>query len=186
MKNTRKYDPAGFNCKQLQPLPFLRQPETLRGVEYLFESCKTNLLYYCKMRILCLDVGDRRIGVALSDPTLTLAQPLIVHTRTNLRSDLEAFKKIAAEHEVGKIVVGLPKDLSGAMGTRAQSVAQFAGELEKHTGIPVELWDERFSTNEAGRIFELAEVSHKKRKPFIDMMAAQIILQGYLDAQKTR
>jgi putative holliday junction resolvase len=121
----------------------------------------------------------------LSDPTHTLAQPLIVHTRTNSREDLEAFRKLVAEHGVGKIVVGLPRDLSGAMGKRAQSVAQFAEELEKHTGTPVVLWDERFSTNEAGRVFELAEISHKKRKPFIDMMAAQIILQGYLDAQKT-
>ena len=137
------------------------------------------------MRILCLDVGDRRIGVALSDPTHTLAQALKVHARTNLHNDLEAFRKIAVEHEVGTIVVGLPKDLSGAIGKRAQAVTEFAAELEKHTGIPVVLWDERFSTNEAGRIFEMAEVSHKKRKPFIDMMAAQIILQGYLDAQKT-
>jgi putative holliday junction resolvase len=154
--------------------------------EYLFESLGKKLLYYPKMRILCLDVGDKRIGLALSDPTGTLAQALKVQTRTTVRKDLEEFRTIVADHEVREIVVGLPKDLSGAMGRRAQSVAGFAGELERCTGIPVVLWDERFSSNEANRIFEMAEISHKKRKPFIDMMAAQIILQGYLDARKTR
>ncbi len=137
------------------------------------------------MRILSLDVGDKRIGLALSDPTHTLAQALKVYTRTTMKKDLQEFRNIVADHEVEKIVVGLPKDLSGAVGKRAQAVTDFAKEIEQYTGVPVVLWDERFSTNEANRIFEMAEMSRKKRKPFIDMMASQIILQGYLDAQKT-
>ncbi|HEY3276814.1 MAG TPA: Holliday junction resolvase RuvX [Syntrophorhabdaceae bacterium] len=138
------------------------------------------------MRVLSLDVGDRRIGLALSDPTHTLAQALEVLTRTTAKKDLEALKKIAVDHDVGEIVVGLPKDLSGAMGKRGQSVADFAAEIERVTGLPVVLWDERFSTNEANRIFEMHQVNSKKRKPFIDMMAAQIILQGYLDGKKNQ
>jgi len=136
------------------------------------------------MRALCLDVGDKRIGVSLSDPTRTLAQALKLITRTTLQKDIEELRRTLDEHDVGEIVIGLPKDLSGAMGKRAQSVADFAGEIERRLAVPVVLWDERFSTNEAHRIFEMAQVSHRKRKPFIDMMASQIILQGYLDAQR--
>ena len=137
------------------------------------------------MRTLCLDVGDKRIGFALSDPTGMLAQALKLYTRGTVQNDLEELGRLVHAHDVKEIVVGLPKDLSGAMGKRAQSVTDFAEQIERHTGLRVVLWDERFSTNEANRIFEMAEVSHKKRKPFIDMMASQIILQGYLDAPKT-
>ena len=136
------------------------------------------------MRTLGLDVGDKRIGFSLSDPTGTLAQALKVYARSTVKDDLEELGRLVRAHDVKEIVVGLPKDLSGAMGKRAQSVAAFAEQIERHTGVRVVLWDERFSTNEANRIFEMAEVSHKKRKPFIDMMASQIILQGYLDAPK--
>jgi putative holliday junction resolvase len=138
------------------------------------------------MRILGLDVGDKRIGVSLSDPTHTLAQALELYHRVGPNKDVEAIGKIVAEHDVGEIVVGLPKDLSGAIGERARTVTEFAERIEQYTGVRVVLWDERFSSNEAHRIFEMAQVKTKKRKPFIDMMAAQIILQGYLDAQKNQ
>lgn len=138
------------------------------------------------MRILGLDVGDRKIGIAVSDPTMSIAQALKLYRRASLAEDLKELKRVAQEHDVKEIVIGLPKDLSGDIGTRAKGVMAFAEEIEKHTLIPTILWDERFSTNEANRIFEMAQVSHKKRKPFIDMMASQIILQGYLDAQKTK
>jgi putative Holliday junction resolvase len=114
-----------------------------------------------------------------------LAQALKLYTRGTVQNDLEELGRLVHAHDVKEIVVGLPKDLSGAMGKRAQSVAAFAKQIERHTGLRVVLWDERFSTNEANRIFEMAQVNHKKRKPFIDMMASQIILQGYLDAPKT-
>jgi putative Holliday junction resolvase len=138
------------------------------------------------MRILGLDVGDKKIGISLSDSTRSIAQALMVYRRSSLDKDLQELKRVIDEHGVGDIVIGLPKDLSGAIGKRATEVMAFAEELQKHTSIKTILWDERFSTNEANRIFEMAQISHKKRKPFIDMMASQIILQGYLDAQKAK
>ena len=122
----------------------------------------------------------------MSDPTLSIAQGLKLYRRASLQEDLEEFKRIVKEHEVDEIVIGLPRDLSGKIGTRAQSVMDLADKIRESIDIPVNLWDERFSTNEAHRIFDMADVRHKKRKPYLDIMASQIILQGYLDARSTR
>jgi putative Holliday junction resolvase len=138
------------------------------------------------MRTLGLDVGDKKIGISLSDSGRSIAQALKVYRRTTLEKDLKELKQVAEEHSVEEIVIGLPKDLSGAIGKKATEVMAFAEAVQKYTSIHIVLWDERFTTNEANRIFEMAQVSHKKRKPFIDMMASQIILQGYLDAQKQK
>ncbi|MBA4390113.1 MAG: Holliday junction resolvase RuvX [Syntrophus sp. (in: bacteria)] len=145
---------------------------------------ETKYVYNNVMRILCLDVGDKKIGISLSDPTHCIAQGLKVYRRNSIKSDMNEFKQIVAEHEVGEIVIGLPKDLNGSLGKKAQEVMGFAEEIKKAISVPVTYWDERFSTNEAHRIFDMAEVTHKKRRPFLDVMASQIILQGYLDAQK--
>ncbi|MBP1745404.1 MAG: Holliday junction resolvase YqgF [Deltaproteobacteria bacterium] len=138
------------------------------------------------MRTLGLDVGDKKIGISLSDSGRSIAQALKVYRRTTLEKDLKELKQVAEEHSVEEIVIGLPKDLSGAIGKKATEVMAFAEAVQKYTSIHIVFWDERFTTNEANRIFEMAQVSHKKRKPFIDMMASQIILQGYLDAQKQK
>jgi putative Holliday junction resolvase len=138
------------------------------------------------MRTLGLDVGDKKIGISLSDSGRSIAQALKVYRRTTLEKDLKELKQVAEEHGVEEIVIGLPKDLSGAIGKKATEVMAFAEAVQKYTSIHIVFWDERFTTNEANRIFEMAQVSHKKRKPFIDMMASQIILQGYLDAQKQK
>lgn len=135
------------------------------------------------MRVLCLDVGDRRIGFAISDPNRKIAQALTLYERQSLKADLEKIKTLVGEHEVSTIVIGLPKNLDGSVGKRGQDVEKFAEKIGAITGLPVDLWDERFTSNEAHRIFDMASVKRKKRKPFIDMMAAQLILQGYLDAQ---
>jgi putative holliday junction resolvase len=137
------------------------------------------------MRILCLDVGEKKIGISLSDPTGIIAQGLKLYRREVLRKDMSELKKIVDEYEVKEIVIGLPKDLSGEMGKKASEITTFSDEVKKHLTLPVVLWDERFSTNEAHRVFEMANVSHKKRRPFLDVMASQLILQGYLDARKT-
>jgi putative Holliday junction resolvase len=137
-------------------------------------------------RILGLDVGDKRIGISMSDPTFSIAQGLKVLTRSSVRGDLEELKSIVSSYEVNEIVIGLPRNLDGTIGQRAQNVMGFAEEVEKHTSVRVVLWDERFSTNEAHRVFDEANLTHRKRKPFIDILSAQIILQGYLDAQKAR
>jgi putative Holliday junction resolvase len=110
----------------------------------------------------------------------------MLYRRSNIEKDLMEIQKVINDHDIGEIVIGLPKDLSGEIGKKATEVMAFAEKIQKHTSVNTILWDERFSTNEANRIFEMAQVSHKKRKPFIDMMASQIILQGYLDAQKSK
>lgn len=138
------------------------------------------------MRILCLDVGERKIGIAMSDRTLSIAQGMKVYRRESLKQDMEELKGIINENEVKKLVIGLPKDLSGALGKKAREVISFAEEVKRRVSIPVTLWDERFSTNEAHRYFDAANVNHKKRRPYLDMMASQIILQGYLDAHKAK
>ncbi|MBP8625173.1 MAG: Holliday junction resolvase RuvX [Syntrophorhabdaceae bacterium] len=137
------------------------------------------------MRILCLDVGDKKIGMSLSDPTMSIAQGLKVYRRVSIREDTDEIKRIMDEYEVSELVVGIPRDLSGAIGKRAQGVLDFVDFVKARTAVPIVLWDERFSTNEAHRVFDMASVKQKKRKPFLDIMAAQIILQGYLDAKKS-
>jgi len=133
-----------------------------------------------------LDVGERKIGISLSDPTFSIALAHKVYRRSSMKEDLEEFKKIVANYDIKEIVIGLPKNLNGTIGKKAKEIINFAEEIEKYTLIPIVLWDERFSTNEAHRILEMAQIKHKKRRPLLDMMASQIILQGYLDAHKKR
>jgi len=136
------------------------------------------------MRILCLDIGEKRIGISLSDPTGSIAQGLTVLNRVSIKKDLEQLEKILRDYKIVELVVGLPKDLNGSIGKKAKEILEFVDNLKRHINIPVTLWDERFTTNEAHRIFSMAGMAQKKRKPFIDIMSAQIILQGYLDAKK--
>lgn len=135
-------------------------------------------------RILSLDVGEKRIGVAVSNPGGTIAQGVKVYYTSGSRTkDLAEIREVIREFEVARVVVGLPKNLDGSLGPKAREIMRFADSLRDATGVPVDLWDERFSTDEAHRIFDMAAVKRKKRRGSIDMMAAQIILQGYLDAQ---
>ena len=135
-------------------------------------------------RILSLDVGEKRIGIALSDPSGTIAQALKVYETTgSRRRDISEIGEIIRQFEVSRVVVGLPKNLDGSLGPKALEIVRFADSIKQAAGVDVDLWDERFSTNEAHRIFDMAAVKRKKRRGSIDMMAAQIILQGYLDAQ---
>jgi len=144
----------------------------------------TAMLLSMMARVLSLDVGEKRIGIALSDPSGTIAQGLRLYTTTGSRTrDIAAIGELVREFEVSRVVVGLPKNLDGSLGPRAQEMMRFAEILERQSGVPVDLWDERFTTDEAHRIFDMASVKRKKRRGSIDIMAAQIILQGYLDAQ---
>ncbi len=138
------------------------------------------------MRTLALDIGEKRIGLAISDSRQSIAQPLKLYKRGSLAQDIDEVKRLVQEHEVTRIVCGLPKNLDGSIGKRAEAIVEFARKLEEKISVPVDLWDERFSTDEAHRIFDMHEYKHKKRKPYIDIMAAQIILQGFLDAHKKR
>ena len=133
---------------------------------------------------LGLDVGEKRIGVALSDTEGILAVSLTVIA---IKSKDEALKRIIAlaqEHEVERIVVGLPISLDGSMGPQAQKVQSFAEALKDRTELPVVTWDERFSTFDAERVLTEAGLKREKRKKHLDSVAAAYILQGYLDRER--
>jgi len=150
---------------------------------FVLESGAVSMII-CGVRALALDIGEKRIGIAISDSQQSIAQPLKLYKRGSLSQDIDEVKKLIREHEVSRIVCGLPKNLDGSIGKKAEEIVEFARKLEEKTSVPVDLWDERFSTDEAHRIFDMHEYKQKKRKPYIDMMAAQIILQGFLDAHK--
>ena len=132
------------------------------------------------IRVLALDLGEARVGVALSDPLGMTAQPLEVVERHRL---LKRLPELIAEYEVQRIVVGLPLRLDGSKGQAAQSVKATAKEIEAAVKLPVELWDERLTTAQAQRMLIGADVSRKGRKSAVDKIAAALILQSYLDAK---
>ena len=133
-------------------------------------------------RILALDLGKKRIGVALSDPLGITAQGLPTLERTRIRDDLAALERIASENSVGLILLGLPLHLSGREGRQAEYTREFAGRLSEYTGLPVRLWDERLTTVEAGRVLRSSGISIAKRAKAVDRLAAQILLESFLDA----
>lgn len=135
------------------------------------------------MRIMALDVGDKTIGVAVSDSLGWTAQGVEVIRRTSRKADFARLAELIKQYEVTSIVVGYPKNMNGTIGPRARLSAEFAQELAGHTGLPVRLWDERLTTMEAERMLLTADVSRAKRKKVIDKMAAVLILQNYLQAQ---
>lgn len=135
------------------------------------------------MRIMGLDVGDKTIGVALSDALGWTAQGLEVIRRSTLDKDLERLQEIIKEYEVEEIVVGLPKNMNGTLGERAQKVLDLVEIFKESLGLPIKLWDERLSTVEAERMLIQADVSRAKRKKVIDKMAACVILQSYLTSR---
>jgi len=133
-------------------------------------------------RVLALDVGSKRIGVAVSDPLGITAQGLETIQRQNKRRDWEALTAVAKRYDVGEIVVGLPLRLSGAEGTQSEKMRRFADELQSHLGLPVHLWDERWTSTEANRLLREANLSIEKRSKAVDRMAAVLILQSWLAA----
>ncbi len=130
-----------------------------------------------------LDVGTKTIGVAISDELRLTAQGVTTVRRSGTRADLGELKRLAAEHSVSRIVVGLPLNMDGSEGPMAEAVRKLGGSLEGASGIPVEYWDERLSTVSAERVLIEGNVSREKRRRVIDRVAASIILQSWLDAQ---
>jgi putative Holliday junction resolvase len=133
-------------------------------------------------RILALDLGKRRIGLAISDPLRITAQGLPNLVRTNKREDLAALENLIREREVGMILMGNPINMGGVEGRQSAWVRDFAGALEKRTGLPVRLWDERLTTVEAGRVLRSSGISIEKRAAAVDKLSAVILLQSYLDS----
>lgn len=136
------------------------------------------------MRIMALDVGTKRIGVAMSDELFLTAQGAETIYRTALGADIEKIKKTAADNSVSEIVVGLPINMNGTYGAKTKEVIEFMDNLAKAVTVPVKTWDERLTTVQAERALLEADVSRAKRKKSIDRLAAQIILQSYLDSLK--
>jgi len=136
------------------------------------------------MRYLGLDVGDRRIGIALSDETGTLASPIETYERTGPRKDLKAIGRLVRERDAGEVVVGLPRRLDGEVGPQAQKVIDFMDALKPVVGVPVVPWDERFTSVVARQALTEAGVSRRDRKAVIDKVSAALILQNYLDYRK--
>jgi putative Holliday junction resolvase len=136
------------------------------------------------MRLLGLDVGDRRVGIALSDETATLATGLETLERVGPRKDLKAIAALVREHEVSDVVVGLPRKLDGSLGEQAQKVLQFMDELRDVVKVPVVSWDERFTSVMATQVLIEGGVSRRARKGVVDKVAATLILQSYLDYRK--
>jgi putative Holliday junction resolvase len=138
------------------------------------------------MRILGLDIGEKRIGVALSDPLGIMAGALAVIERTTDEAAVKQIVDLARENEVEHIVVGMPRSLDGSLGKQAQAVQSFVDLLKKRTDIPVVTWDERLSTVAAERTLLEMGMKRDKRKKHRDSLAAAFILQGYLDRAKNR
>lgn len=132
-------------------------------------------------RLLGLDVGTKTIGLALSDVMRTIATPLETIRRTAFTADAARLIALAKEHGVGGLVIGLPVNLDGTEGPRAQSVRAFARNLSRRIDLPMTLWDERLSTAAVERALLEADASRKRRAAAIDKMAAAYILQGALD-----
>ena len=133
------------------------------------------------MRIMSLDVGSRTIGIACSDALLMTAQGIETIRRTSLEKDFNRLQELIAEYEVHELVVGMPKNMNGTKGERAEKTEEFVEKMKEVIDLPVSYWDERLSTVMAERQLIAADVSRKKRKSIIDKMAAVVILQGYLD-----
>jgi len=136
------------------------------------------------MRYLGLDVGDARIGVAVSDETATLASGLETVSRVGPRKDVKAVGELVRRFEIGEVVVGLPKMLDGSLGTQAQKVLAFIEQLKGAVKIPIVTWDERFSSVAAEQALIEGDVSRRGRKDLVDKVSAILILQNYLDYRK--
>ncbi len=137
-------------------------------------------------RILGLDVGARRIGLAVSDPLGLTAQGLPTLHRRNRRYDQSELRKVVREYEVSEIVVGNPLRMSGQTGAQAEKMAAFAEQISQELSLPVHLWDERLSTAEAHRLLDETDIRDARRREVIDKMAAVLILQSFLDARAAR
>jgi putative holliday junction resolvase len=133
-------------------------------------------------RLLGLDVGAKTIGLAISDPGLTVASPVETIRRGKFTADAERLKALIAERRVGGLVLGLPVNMDGSEGPRCQSVRQFARNLLERVDLPLAFWDERLSTAAVTRTMLEADLSRKRRAEVVDKMAAAYILQGALDA----
>lgn len=134
------------------------------------------------MKVLGLDIGEKRIGIAVSDALRCTAQGLKVLERRNMADDIGEIQELVDTLQVSEVVVGFPKNMDGSVGEGAQKILSFVSTLEEALSIPIVLWDERWTTAEATRMLLQADVTRQKRRKVVDKIAAVLILQGYLDS----
>jgi putative Holliday junction resolvase len=138
------------------------------------------------VRIMGLDIGSHTIGVAITDELRITAQALKTIRRKSKEEDFEEIIRIIDQFKIGKIVVGLPKNMNGTLGKQAKMVLQWIKAISERVDLPIVTWDERFSTVEASRVLLEADLSRRKRKKAIDKLAAVIILQGYIEKDRNQ
>ena len=138
------------------------------------------------MRLLALDIGEKRIGVAVSDPVGLIATPLTTITRRGDRDDIDQVLRLAQDQEAGEIIAGMPFSLSGRLGPQAHKVAAFVKKLTGATALPIKTVDERYSSVEAERLLREIGVKPSRDRPRVDAAAAAVILQSYLDSVRSR
>lgn len=166
----------------------MRAKSELRGLTlsplaptYPYNSPVTGESAIPRHRVLGLDVGARRIGVAVSDPLGITAQGLDTLHRKNKKYDFSFLHRVIRDYDVKEIVVGLPLRMSGAEGVQAEKIQAFADDLRRHFKLPVHLWDERLTSAEANRLLRETDLSIEKRGQAVDRMAAILILQGWME-----
>jgi putative pre-16S rRNA nuclease len=147
---------------------------------------KYNRIVTRTRRILALDLGKKRIGLALSDELGLTAQGLKTMDREGRRDDIEVLRKLAMESGVDLFLIGDPMHMSGAPSRQGEYTREFARELEYKTGLPVKFWDERWTSREAERTLRGSGIAHGERKPAIDRLSAVILLQSYLDSAEAQ
>lgn len=133
-------------------------------------------------RLLGLDIGEKTIGLALSDALRSIASPYMTIARGKWQKDVAELKRVIEKENVGGLVLGYPVNMDGSEGSRCQSVRQFAKNIDTQLGLPAFLWDERMSTMAVERIMLEADISRAKRAEHVDKLAATYILQGFLDS----
>lgn len=136
------------------------------------------------MRILGIDYGDRNIGLAISDKLFIAAHAIGRYQVKNRKADALYFKDLVKQHQVSKIVIGLPLQMDGSEGTRAEKTREFARWLEKILGLPVVFWDERLTTRQALQVLHQQKMNGRKKKKLKDQVAAMIILSNYLESER--
>jgi len=138
------------------------------------------------VRLMGLDIGSRTIGVAITDELRITAQALKTIRRKSKEEDFKEIIRVIDQFKIGKIVVGLPKNMNGTLGKQAEKVLQWIKAIREKVDLPIVTWDERFSTVEASRVLLEADLSRRKRKKTIDKLAAVIILQGYIEKDRNQ
>lgn len=138
------------------------------------------------MRVLGIDYGDRKIGLAISDRLGFTAQPLEVYRRKTEKEDKKYFKSLVSEYGITEIIVGLPLRMDGSFGTRAEKTREFAQWLERTIGLSVQFWDERLTTKQANKILSQQKISPKAKKDIEDQVSAVIILSTYLESKREK